>query len=87
MSDISSEDENAKYYTQLGKYRMPNKNNYRQHAHCNPLSKISMGYPFSPECINWSLSYPIEFSSSPKDQKANSNISNKKRFKKRKVSI
>ena len=74
MSDISSEDENAKYYTQLGKYRMPNKNNYRQHAHCNPLSKISMGYPFSPECINWSLSYPIEFSSSPKDQKANSNL-------------
>ena len=63
MSDISSEDEKAKKYTQLGKYRMPNKNNYRQHAHCNPLSKISMNYPFSPECINWSLCYPYEFSS------------------------
>ena len=32
-----------------------------------------MGYPFSPECINWSLSYPAEFSSS-EDQKANSNL-------------
>ena len=71
MSDISSEDENAKKYTQLGKYRMPNKNDYRQHAHCNPLSKISMGYPFSPECINWSLCYPLIFSPSA-DIKANS---------------
>ena len=73
MSDLSSEDENAKYYTQLGKYRMPNKNNYRQHAHCNPLSKISMGYPFSPECINWSLCYPKEFSLE-ENQTANSNL-------------
>ena len=73
MSDISSEDENAKYYTQLGKYRMPNKNNYRQHAHCNPLSKISMGYPFSPECINWSLCYPKEFSLE-ENLTANSNL-------------
>ena len=73
MSDVSSEDENAKYYTQLGKYRMPNKNNYRQHAHCNPLSKISMGYPFSPECINWSLCYPKEFSLE-ENLTANSNL-------------
>ena len=73
MSDESSEDEKAKYYTQLGKYRMPNKNNYRQHAHCNPLSKISMGYPFSPECINWSLLYPASFSNKEL-QKANSNL-------------
>ena len=74
MSDLSSEDENAKKYTQLGKYRMPNKNDYRQHAHCNPLSKISMGYPFSPECINWSLCYPLEFNSTKDDKKANSSL-------------
>ena len=74
MSEASSEDENAKKYTQLGKYRMPNKNDYRQHAHCNPLSKISMGYPFSPECIDWSLCYPLIFSSSKENQKANSSL-------------
>ncbi len=74
MSDPSSEDENSNKYTQLGKYRMPNKNDYRQHAHCNPLSKISMGYPFSPECINWSLCYPLEFSSSKDDKKLNSSL-------------
>jgi tRNA (guanine-N7-)-methyltransferase len=73
MSDDSSEDDNAKKYTQLGKYRMPNKNDYRQHAHCNPLSKISMGYPFSPECINWSLCYPKEFSLE-ENLTANSNL-------------
>ena len=70
MSDISSEDENIKKYTQLGNYRMPNKNNYRQHAHCNPLSKVSMDYPYSPECIDWSLNYPLEFD--PKNIKNNS---------------
>ena len=74
MSDDSSEDDNTKKYTQLGKYRMPNKNDYRQHAHCNPLSKISMGYPFSPECINWSLCYPLVFSSSEEGKKANSSL-------------
>ena len=40
MSDVSSEDENAKKYTQLGKYRMPNKNNYRQHAHATLYQKF-----------------------------------------------
>ena len=70
MSDVSSEDENIKKYTQLGNYRMPNKNNYRQHAHCNPLSKVSMDYPYSPECIDWSLNYPLEFD--PKNIKNNS---------------
>ena len=72
MSDESSEDENIKKYTQLGNYRMPNKNNYRQHAHCNPLSKVSMDYPYSPECIDWSLNYPLEFD--PKNIKNNSKI-------------
>ena len=74
MSDDSSEDDNTKKYTQLGKYRMPNKNDYRQHAHCNPLSKISMGYPFSPECINWSLCYPLVFSFSEEGKKTNSSL-------------
>ena len=70
MSEVSSEDENIKKYTQLGNYRMPNKNNYRQHAHCNPLSKVSMDYPYSPACINWSLNYPLVFD--PKNIKSNS---------------
>ena len=60
-SDNSSlnEDENLENLNKLGKYNMPHKRNFRQHAHCNPLAAVSIPYPFNPDCVDWSLNYPL----------------------------
>ncbi|MCQ2817071.1 MAG: tRNA (guanosine(46)-N7)-methyltransferase TrmB, partial [archaeon] len=39
----------------------PHKSNYRMRAHCNPFSLNSLPYPFSPECVDWSLHFPTYF--------------------------
>lgn len=38
---------------------MPRKGDYRQRAHCNPLSDRMIPYPLSPNEIDWSEFYPI----------------------------
>ena len=38
---------------------MPRKGDYRQRAHCNPLSDRGLPYPLSPNEIDWSEIYPI----------------------------
>lgn len=38
---------------------MPRKGDYRQRAHCNPLSDRGVPYPLSPNEIDWSEFYPI----------------------------
>ena len=70
MSDESSSEEIIK--NKNGKIRIPKKKDYRQHAHCNPLSNVTMQYPFSPECIDWSLNYPLIFN--PQNTKNNSKL-------------
>ena len=70
MSDESSSEEIIK--NKNGKITIPKKKDYRQHAHCNPLSNVTMQYPFSPECIDWSLNYPLIFN--PQNTKNNSKL-------------
>lgn len=37
---------------------LPQKRNYRQRAHSNPIADHCMDYPTTPEDIDWSLFYP-----------------------------
>lgn len=39
----------------------PKKRDYRQRAHCNPLSDGFINYPISPRHVDWSLHYPYYF--------------------------
>lgn len=38
---------------------MPKKADYRQRAHCNPLSDRCIPYPLSPDVVDWKEYYPI----------------------------
>jgi len=40
------------------KIEKPKKSDYRQRAHCNPLSDFLSPYPISPDHCDWSLAYP-----------------------------
>lgn len=48
-----SDDEN-----EANTVKLPKKRDYRQRAHCNPLSDRNMPFPLSPDEIDWSLFYP-----------------------------
>eukprot|EP01069_Polyplicarium_translucidae_P002355 Polyplicarium_translucidae@DN2008_c0_g1_i1.p2 len=39
----------------------PRKRDYRQRAHCNPLSDTLMSSPTSPDCVDWSVHFPSFF--------------------------
>eukprot|EP01054_Gregarina_sp_Poly1_P009878 Gregarina_sp_Poly_1__9877@NODE_640_length_7000_cov_184_134574_g489_i0_p5_GENE_NODE_640_length_7000_cov_184_134574_g489_i0NODE_640_length_7000_cov_184_134574_g489_i0_p5_ORF_typecomplete_len153_score20_19Methyltransf_4/PF02390_17/7e12Methyltransf_31/PF13847_6/5_5e05Methyltransf_25/PF13649_6/0_00043DOT1/PF08123_13/0_00037MTS/PF05175_14/0_00058CMAS/PF02353_20/0_00068Methyltransf_23/PF13489_6/0_003Methyltransf_12/PF08242_12/0_0038MetW/PF07021_12/0_0083FmrO/PF07091_11/0_031Methyltransf_11/PF08241_12/0 len=41
--------------------KRPRKAQYRQRAHCNPLSDAYIGYPPSVEYVDWSVHYPAFF--------------------------
>ena len=55
-SDQSSSNEEDKL-NKMGKYNLPHKRDFRQHAHCNPLALVTIPYPFNPDCIDWSINY------------------------------
>jgi tRNA (guanine-N7-)-methyltransferase len=38
---------------------MPKKRDFRQRAHCNPLSDRDIPYPLSPDVVDWTTHYPI----------------------------
>ncbi len=57
MSSEQSSSNEEDNLNKMGKYNMPHKRNFRQHAHCNPLAIISIPYPFNPDCIDWSINY------------------------------
>lgn len=59
---------------QLGLYNMPAKSNYRQHAHINPLSELTMNHPLSPACMNWEIMYPIIKSKDENELEKNNSI-------------
>lgn len=42
----------------MTKVKYPQKRNYRQRAHSNPLSDHSFEYPLTPEVMDWSKLYP-----------------------------
>lgn len=56
---MSSEDNNEDQPQQY--INLPQKSKYRMHAHCNPLSCVSIPYPFAPNCVDWSIHYPVLF--------------------------
>jgi tRNA (guanine-N7-)-methyltransferase len=62
-NDIYNDNENTQYLN------LPQKNKYRMHAHCNPLSIISIPYPFSPHCNDWSQHYPFIINNSKQQNK------------------
>ena len=70
MSDDSSSEDIIK--NKNGLVSIPKKKDFRQHAHCNPLSSVSIPYPFSPSCIDWSLNYPLKYN--PQNTKNNSKL-------------
>ena len=37
---------------------LPQKRNYRQRAHSNPIADHCINYPLNPSSIDWSLLYP-----------------------------
>lgn len=45
------------------KIEKPRKAQFRQRAHCNPLSDSLFAYPLSPDHVNWAEHYPVQFPS------------------------
>ena len=55
---MSSEDKNEE--NEPHQYiNLPQKSKFRMHAHCNPLSCVSIPYPFAPNCVDWTIHYPV----------------------------
>ena len=40
------------------KLALPQKRNYRQRAHSNPIADHSLDYPETPDDIDWTIYYP-----------------------------
>lgn len=38
---------------------LPKKRDYRQRAHCNPLSDRNIPYPLNPDVVDWTEFYPV----------------------------
>ena len=47
----------------MEKIEKPRKAQFRQRAHCNPLSDSLFAYPLSPDHVNWAEHYPAKFPS------------------------
>mmetsp|Transcript_82363 Transcript_82363/g.191262 ORF Transcript_82363/g.191262 Transcript_82363/m.191262 type:complete len:340 (+) Transcript_82363:26-1045(+) len=50
-----------------GKIEKPKKADYRQRAHCNPLSDFVDNYPISPDHVDWSVHFPQAFEEAQRD--------------------
>ena len=50
--------------TEIKKIEKPKKAQYRQRAHCNPLSDALFAYPISPDHVNWAEHYPAFYPNS-----------------------
>jgi len=49
------------------KIEKPKKADFRQRAHCNPLSDFVDKYPVSPDHVDWSVHYPEVFAAQARD--------------------